>query len=494
MAVRRRYRALAALVCSAAVTLGAGGAAGAAQFSDVAAGGTTTCATKGNGQLYCWGNGHDGQLGRLETVGEKKPVQVIGTYDSVQVSGGVDYFCQIHARGIFSCWGMNKSGQLGNGRIDRALYPFEVREPAGLSHIETGYASTCAIGQGGGVWCWGDDYVGQLGDGSAVPYALNPQAVPGVSGITDLAIGDKHACAVRNDGAVLCWGSPLDGRIVVDSPPVVPPTVIPGISDAAAVTAGTAHTCVLKRDGTVWCFGQNDRGQLGIGGQPGASVSTPTQVPGLSGITQIDAGGLTTCAVGQGGAVWCWGAGNVGQLGDGKKTDSTSPVQVANVSDVSKLSVGLNHACVLTSKGAPFCWGSNRYGQIGNGDRTGVGVTVRTPTRVVDYVLGRATFVPRALISFPTGTSGGVIELRKLILRKTSTRYSCPKSATISITAKGKTARRKVAVTKRDKSSCYADGSYALANGTDGATKASYAVRGTHVRTASASLRAQRGS
>ncbi len=129
--------------------------------------------------------------------------------------------------------------------------------------------------------------------------------------------------------------------------------------------------------------------------------------------------------------MWCWGDGHQGKLGNGGVTDTTTPVQVKQIADAAQLSVGANHACALTSAGAAFCWGSNRYGQIGNGDRTGVGVTVRTPSRVVDYSLGRATFIPRALVSFPTGTNGGQVELRTLVLRKTSARYPCPTRATV---------------------------------------------------------------
>ena len=501
MMVRLPVRALIA-VCLVGASLALVASASAAQFSSISAGGTATCATKSSGQLFCWGDGRNGQLGRVSANASRIPVQVVGTYDSQQVSSGTDYACQIlqrgtqlGVRGIFACWGGNGSGQLGDGREDRAQSPQEVKAPDGLTRIESGFATTCALGAGGSAYCWGDDTVGQLGDGSTQSFLRTPQQVPGVSGLTDLAIGDKHVCAVRSDGALVCWGWTPDGRLGLDvEARIVRPTVVPGMSDIVDVAAGTTHTCALRRDGTVWCFGLNDRGQIGTGAAPGGAVPTPTQVPGLSGITQIDAGALSTCAVGQGGAVWCWGDGHQGKLGNGSKADSPTPVQVSSISDVAQLSVGANHVCVLTSKGAPFCWGSNRFGQLGNGDRTGLGVSVSTPTRVVDYVLGRATFIPRVLQSFPTGTSGGAVELRNLVLRTTSTRFPCPKKATISITAKGRTARRTAVITRRSTGSCRVSGTFALPSGTDGAKRASYSLRATHVHTVARSLRAQRGS
>ena len=54
------------------------------------------------------------------------------------------------------------------------------------------------------------------------------------------------------------------------------------------IAAGDLHSCALKHDaGTVSCWGSNTDGQLGDG--TNANRSTPTTVPGLTGVTAITA-------------------------------------------------------------------------------------------------------------------------------------------------------------------------------------------------------------
>jgi alpha-tubulin suppressor-like RCC1 family protein len=37
--------------------------------------------------------------------------------------------------------------------------------------------------------------------------------VPGLTGVTAIAAGAEHACAVRMDGTVLCWGAFSEGQL-----------------------------------------------------------------------------------------------------------------------------------------------------------------------------------------------------------------------------------------------------------------------------------------
>ena len=46
-------------------------------------------------------------------------------------------------------------------------------------------------------------------------------------------------------------------------------------------------------------------------------------------VAAVSAGSLRTCGVTTGGAAYCWGHNDVGQFGDGTRTDSATPVRVA---------------------------------------------------------------------------------------------------------------------------------------------------------------------
>jgi alpha-tubulin suppressor-like RCC1 family protein len=197
-----------------------------------------------------------------------------------------------------------------------------------------------------------------------------------------MALGVAHTCALVEGGAVLCWGANGagqlgDGTHTVRSRPAS--VVLPGA--ATSITAGDRHSCAIV-DGRAWCWGWNARGQLGDGvdcapdDEDCTERSLPVRVALDVRTEAIDAGSQHTCAVGEG-RVHCWGANDVGQLGDGTSRSSARPVRVSGIDDASALTVGANHACVLRREGAAWCWGRNAQGQLGDGTRRDGAVPVR---------------------------------------------------------------------------------------------------------------------
>lgn len=71
------------------------------------------------------------------------------------------------------------------------------------------------------------------------------------------------------------------------------------------VAAGEEHACRLTDTGGVYCWGDNGNNQLGEGYDLDSSFAVP--MAGLdSGVTQLAAGGFTTCALLENGSVQCW--------------------------------------------------------------------------------------------------------------------------------------------------------------------------------------------
>ena len=195
------------------------------------------------------------------------------------------------------------------------------------------------------------------------------------SGVVQITAGDSHTCALLITGGVKCWGRNRSGQIGdnTDSDRLTPVEVSGLASGVAQITAGDSHTCALLSTGGVKCWGYNHHGQIGdnTSGFDNDRL-TPVEVSSLtSGVAQITAGYMHTCALLITGGVKCWGDNGYGQIGDNTfGTDRLTPVEVSGLtSGVAQITAGVQHTCALLSTGGVKCWGYNRYGQIG--DNTG---------------------------------------------------------------------------------------------------------------------------
>ncbi|MFO0661312.1 MAG: hypothetical protein U0165_15985 [Polyangiaceae bacterium] len=130
------------------------------------------------------------------------------------------------------------------------------------------------------------------------------------------------------------------------------------------VTAGDTFSCVLLSNGTVRCWGDNSKGQLGQGDSV-INSSTPLTVafPETSPAIDLQSGANHTCARLQSGAVYCWGANDLGQTGT-----NTNATVVATPSKTLenqlRLFVGRNDSCALDMSPVEKCWGDNSKKQL----------------------------------------------------------------------------------------------------------------------------------
>jgi alpha-tubulin suppressor-like RCC1 family protein len=316
-------------------------------------------------------------------------------YDAFTLSAGITHTCATRTSNAF-CWGLNFFGALGLGSTGFfSTTPISVGTPATplFVKVSNGGYHSCALTGGGEAWCWGWNAEGQVGANSAEFSVAVPTAVSaGTTRFTTLALGESHSCGLTADGAAWCWGGNGRGEsgrdtIGADLKSLVPVLVSTSLA-FTSIDAGTLHTCALTADGTAYCWGSREFGQLGDGGTSGIAAA-PFAVNTSEKFTHIAAGGFTTCGVTTNHRVLCWGAGAAGALGNGSNSPSqATPVPVSPVLDARRVAVNLaapegTTVCAVTMSDAVFCWGAGSAGQLGNGTVTSsnspIQVLVRGP-------------------------------------------------------------------------------------------------------------------
>lgn len=394
-------------------------------FWEVYAGNFMACAVEtSQNNVYCWGAGDDGQLGKgtLKTIpAPTTPVSiggdsVAGPFLSVrQLTGGRNSYCALSVSRKVYCWG-RAPGQAGTTNTAAVVNLVDPRQQVLPALVAAGQEHLCVLDLSGIGFCTGTNWAGQLGDGTNVSPAVGTYPFVGTpppfTPFSTIAAGKQHTCAflsyrsftMVNNRVPQCWGLNDVGQvgngttINVNVPTTITlPPLLPMEYDTTSLAVGGSHTCVLDKDGNAYCWGSNGFGQLG-NGAVASSVARDTVIKAVAsgGTTfkRIFAGEYHTCAISTSGTAYCWGRNDYGQLGDGTNTNATTPVAVAAGNlKFRSLSVGELFTCGVVSStslipgspsqtpGTVYCWGDNLFGELGQ-NATGNSSQYWTPKAV----------------------------------------------------------------------------------------------------------------
>ena len=374
--------------------------------TQIATGSYHTCALTTSGGVKCWGEGTYGQIGNGATAfAQTTPVDVVATGGSgalanvTQIAAGGSHTCALTTSGSVKCWGYGAYGQLGTNATNNQSTPVDVVATGGsgtladVTQIAAGKRHTCALTTSGSVKCWGEGGYGRIGN-NATSNQNSPVDVVATGGsgalanVTQIAAGGSHTCALTTSGGVKCWGYGGDGRLGSGATPTTQATPVDVVATGGSgtltgitqITTGEFHTCALTTAGSVKCWGTDSSGQLGNGASSNQNSPVDVVATGGSGtlanITQIAAGSAHTCALTTSGSAKCWGYGFYGQLGTNATTDQSTPVDVVatggsgTLTDVTQIAAGGYHTCALTTSGGAKCWGYGSRGQLGNNATT----------------------------------------------------------------------------------------------------------------------------
>jgi alpha-tubulin suppressor-like RCC1 family protein len=350
-------------------------AGGCSTFVQLALGAAHSCALTASGDVWCWGQNQQGQLGDGTRRSSWQPVRVQGLNDVLEVKSNRDTNCARTRQGRVSCWGSNRYGQ-GAPTPTRALSAPKL--PAR-------------------TWCSAGEPSNFEPDNVLTKAAFVPDVVDSVA----IAVGAEHSCSLARNGAVTCWGDNSRGQLAgeVTDTTAFQRSEVFGLPHANAISAAGSQTCAIADDKSVWCWGGcNEVGQLGTA----AKSPTLRQVPRVTGAESLSLDSFLVCAKLADGLM-CWGDPAACYTAESKGSptfvrvdrdadqlvraneDCSSCVltrtrrvnctfmssdgntyEQALLSDVRALASGEEHACAIIDSGGVACWGPrNSSGQLG---------------------------------------------------------------------------------------------------------------------------------
>jgi alpha-tubulin suppressor-like RCC1 family protein len=326
-----------------------------------------TCGTDIGGTAYCWGANANGQLGNGLSGGwSTRPIRVKTGIRFDTVVAGAYHSCGLSS-GEAWCWGANFEGQLGDGTTTERIEPVRVAGRHAFMTLTSGDAHTCAIALDRTAYCWGRNDRGQLGDSSRTTRTV-PTPVNGGLQFNMISAENLNTCGITIGGDLYCWGNNGEGEfgngnhLDSDVPVRAGDTL-----RFAAISVGWGYGCGLTDQGVAYCWGDNYSGNLGIGTRADSFWTHPQPVTGAWTFRQLKAGGAVTCGVTTDAIALCWGYNARGSVGDSTTVQyRTVPTRVAGNHAFNTVENGVAATCGTDVQGTVWCWGANDVGQVGN--------------------------------------------------------------------------------------------------------------------------------
>ncbi|KAG6335109.1 hypothetical protein ID866_3978 [Astraeus odoratus] len=283
----------------------------------IAAGDSISAAVSIDGELRVWGSfrAAEGSLGFSSTaLHEFLPRKILelshkpgDTEKVVSVAAGNNHLVVLTTHGNVFTWGAGEEGQLGRKIIDRRKIHGTVPEKIVLGHRTTravviGAGSYCsfAVDEAGDVWGWGLNTMGQTGTGVSEPRSMSneigsPKRVEPLCKknlgdvVVQIAGGDHHTLFLTSSGRVFACGRCDGGQLGLSednaeyksrpNPDFLAEPLEISFDDPSDpiifVSSGTHNNMAITRAGVLYAWGDETQGELGV---KEVEAKTPTVV------------------------------------------------------------------------------------------------------------------------------------------------------------------------------------------------------------------------
>jgi Regulator of chromosome condensation (RCC1) repeat len=318
---------------------------------------------------------------------ERQPIKSIAV--------GEFYGCALRETGAW-CWGdalfMPSLAAAGPGMIAKRALP-NLLVSAGASAMSISGSQTCVL-DAGAMKCWQTSWDMKW-------FLVKPTTVKGLeSDVQTIGTGGSFACALSH-GRFTCW----DGLSMNPSDLINVANDVAGLSSGSprcailaigfkcwkitlryspfefdaqekiAVTETVEHLSASSDDGNgsgfvCWTHGEALRCNAEeFRSEADKRIAAANQF--ASGVTDVAVGDDHSCLIWKT-EVYCWGANDHGQLGDGSRrlaTPTGNPVKVSLPGRARQVAVSTRVSCALVETNEVYCWGANEFGQTGNATR-----------------------------------------------------------------------------------------------------------------------------
>ncbi|XP_058465564.1 probable E3 ubiquitin-protein ligase HERC2 [Malaya genurostris] len=223
---------------------------------DIACGSAHSACITSQGHVLTWGKGRYGRLGHGDSEDQLQPklVEALLGYRAIDIacgSGDAQTLCITDDDNVYS-WGDGDYGKLGRGGSDGCKIPMKIESLAGLGvvKVECGSQFSVALTRSGSVYTWGKGDYHRLGHGNT-DHVRRPKKVAALQGkkIISIATGSLHCVACSDSGEVFTWGDNDEGQLGDGTVTAIQrPRLVQSLQGKhiVKVICGSAHTLALS--------------------------------------------------------------------------------------------------------------------------------------------------------------------------------------------------------------------------------------------------------
>lgn len=253
----------------------------------IEAGDYCSFAIKEDGSLWSWGQGLNGTLGLgFDLYQTNVPVQIGLDKGWASISVQNTSCTAIKKSGELWCWGENGDGQLGVGNYINAYTPTFVVSPDSVRFVASGGAHTIVIDDKQRAYACGNNMDGKFGIGASPTFSDTLMLIDPLNKYIYAACGGSFTILLRDDGTLWSAGTNINGQLGIggfESVNVL--TQVGTDDDWVKVEAGAFHAVGVKADNSYRIWGNNQFFQLGVSSfcDGITSCSEPQEIDGLCG-------------------------------------------------------------------------------------------------------------------------------------------------------------------------------------------------------------------